>query len=91
MPLDGKRDRSVAENAEVVAVVRVFPDVLAIEHEVLAEGLLEAGMEFIAKARTQRSERVGRAEREADSRPGLAQPMLESTRFSLNGVSRVRA
>ena len=50
VPLDGKRDRSIAEHAEVVAVVRVFPDVLAVENDVLPERLLESGMEFIAKA-----------------------------------------
>ena len=54
VPLDREGDRSIAEHAEVVAVVRVFPDVFAIEHDVLAEGLLKPGMEFIAKAGIQR-------------------------------------
>ena len=53
-PLDGKSDRRVAQHAEVVGLVRVFPDVLAIQHEVFSEGLLETGVEFIAPARTQR-------------------------------------
>ena len=50
VPLDRERDRRVAENAEVVAVVSIFPDILAIEHHMLPESLLQSGMEFIAKA-----------------------------------------
>ena len=50
MPVDGKGDGRVAEHAEVEGVVRVLPDVLAADDEVLAEGLLEAGVELIAKA-----------------------------------------
>ena len=40
VPLDRKRNRSVAQHAEVVAVVRIFPDVFAVEHDVAAERLL---------------------------------------------------
>src|SRR5580698_4054029 len=42
-PLDRKSDRSVAQHAEVVRLVRVFPDVLAIQYKVFSEGLLETG------------------------------------------------
>jgi len=35
-PFDRERDRSIAENAEVVTVVRIFPDVLAIDDDVLS-------------------------------------------------------
>ena len=45
-------DGRVAEDAEVEGVVRVLPDVLAADDSVLAEGLLEAGVELIAKAGT---------------------------------------
>ena len=50
VPVDGESDRGVAEHAEVEGVVRVLPDVVAAEDQVLAEGLLDARMEFIAKA-----------------------------------------
>ena len=50
VPLDGESDRGVAENAEIVGVVRVLPDVFAVQHEILPEGLLQTGVEFIAKS-----------------------------------------
>jgi hypothetical protein len=34
--------------------VRVLPDVLAVDHHELSNGLLQTGMEFIAKAGLQR-------------------------------------
>ena len=49
IPRDRKGDRSGAQNAEIVAVVRVLPDVLAIDNQVFPEGLLQAGMKLIAK------------------------------------------
>src|SRR6202161_601953 len=49
VPVDGKRDRRVAEHAEVVGVVRVLPDVLAVDDEMLAERLLQAGVKFVAE------------------------------------------
>ena len=54
VPLDRKGDRSGAEHAEVVGVVGVLPDVFAGEDDILSEGLLKAGVEFIAPARAQR-------------------------------------
>ncbi len=60
MPLNGEGDRSVAKNAEVVTIVRVLPDVLSGKNNVLAEGLLDAGVKLIAKAGTQRRQREGR-------------------------------
>ena len=52
IPLDGIRDRSVAQHAEVVGVVRVLPDVFGVDDEVLAECLPQSRVKFIAKSRT---------------------------------------
>ena len=51
-PLDRISDRSVAEHAEVVRLVRVLPDVLAVDHQIFSERLLQAGVEFIAMTGT---------------------------------------
>ena len=93
VPLDGKGDRRVAQHAEIVRSVRVLPDVLAVHHEVPSEGLLETGVELVAPAGAQRRGRYARANGRAMSAliTGSLHPRLESTRFSLNGVSRVRA
>jgi len=53
VPRDRKKDGSVAENAEVVRVVCVFPDVLAREHKILPEGLLNPHMKFVSPPRAQ--------------------------------------
>ena len=55
MPVDGEGDGRVAQHAEVEGVVGVLPDVLAADHDMLAEGLLQAGMELVAEAGLQRS------------------------------------
>ena len=69
VPLDREGDRRVAQHAEVVGVVRVLPDVLTGENQILAEGLLKADVKFIAPARTQRSaEGVGAAEQRVENR-----------------------
>ncbi len=53
VPLHGKENRRGSKDAEVEAVVGVFPDVVAINNEILAEGLLEAGVKFVAPARSE--------------------------------------
>ena len=80
------------------ALVRVLPDVLAIDDQILSEGLLKPGVELIALARGLAVARSTRThEAPATSKTGRSkitgslQPMLASTRFSLNGVSIVRA
>jgi hypothetical protein len=69
VPVDGKEDRRVAEDAEVERVVGVLPDVVAGDDEVLAEGLLETNMELVAEARLKRSGDAGgtREKRREDS------------------------
>src|SRR6266542_2121700 len=54
LPCNRKGNRSVAEDAEVVAVMRVFPDVFAKEHEIFPKGLLESGVELITPSGAQR-------------------------------------
>src|SRR5271169_1526853 len=53
-PLDRIGDRGVAEDAEVERLVRVLPDVLAINDQVLSKSLLETRVELVAVARAQR-------------------------------------
>ena len=72
VPLDGKGDRRVAQHAEVVGVVRVLPDVFAVDDQVSAEGLLQAGMEFVAIAGSQRRQRLRGSRLAADSSTGDA-------------------
>ncbi len=64
VPIDGKGDGSIAQDAEVEGIVRVFPDVVAAEDQILSESLLQAGMEFVAKARLQRARNPGRASKQ---------------------------
>jgi len=51
VPFHREEDRSAAENAEVVAVVCVLPDVFGIHDQVLPERLLETRVKFIAPGR----------------------------------------
>src|SRR4029077_6982714 len=51
VPFHREEYRSVSENAEVVSVVRVLPDVFRVDDQVFPKGLLEAGVEFIAPGR----------------------------------------
>ena len=51
MPLDREGDGGRSENAEVITVVGVLPDVFARENQVASEGLLKAGVKFISPSR----------------------------------------
>ena len=64
MPVDGEGDGGIAQDAEVEAVVGVFPDVLAADHHIFAEGLLESRMELIAETRLHGSGNAGAATEE---------------------------
>ena len=90
MPVDGEGDRRVAQDAEVEGVVGVLPDVLAADHGMLSEALLQAGVELVAETGLKRSRNARRAE-EQRRQHRIRASLLDSTRFSLNGVSRVRA
>ena len=74
VPVDGEGDGSVAEHAEVECVVGVLPDVFAAEDEVFAEGLLEAGMEFVADSRGLQVVETPECRRAAERGHSLAQP-----------------
>src|SRR5208282_1147036 len=54
VPFNREEDRGIAEHAEIVAIVRVLRDPLAGKDQVAPESLLQASVEFIAKAGTQR-------------------------------------
>jgi hypothetical protein len=90
MPVDGKGDRRVAQHAEVEGVVGVLPDVLSADDDPLAEGLLKASMELVAEAGVQDSGDAGSAV-EQRRHHGIGASLLDRIRFSLNGVSSVRA
>ena len=53
VPLDRKGDGGASQHAEVVGVVSVLPDIFAGEDYVLAEGLLQAGVELVAPTRAE--------------------------------------
>ena len=53
-PSDGEEDRRVGERGEVIRVVRILPQVVGVHHRVLSKGLLKAGVELVALARTNR-------------------------------------
>src|SRR4051794_15449042 len=53
VPRNREGDRRRAENAEVISIVRVLPDVFAREDQVLAKRLLKADVEFVTPARCQ--------------------------------------
>src|SRR6201982_4289279 len=55
MPGDREEDWRVAENAKVVTIVRVLPDVLAGENQIFSEGCLDSSVKLISPARTHRS------------------------------------
>src|SRR5438876_10441937 len=61
IPRDGEENGRISENAKVIRVMGIFPDVLARENQVLPKSLLQACMEFIAPARSERSRIGGRA------------------------------
>src|ERR1700692_3529436 len=50
VPRDWKEDRSRSQDAEVVAGVRVLPNIIPTHDGIAAERLLQTGMEFIALA-----------------------------------------
>ena len=50
MPVDWERDGRIAEDTEIEGVVGVLPDIVAADDEVFAKGLLETGVELVAKA-----------------------------------------
>ena len=93
VPLDREHDGRAADNAEIEGVVRVFPDVFGIHNEVSAERLLQTNMKFVTVAWVDRSQRQAqrRAAATRVARNGMLHPVLAMTRFSLNGVSMVRA
>jgi hypothetical protein len=50
VPRDGERDRRVEQRAEVVGVMRVFPEIVGVNQQDFADGLLESGVELVAEA-----------------------------------------
>ena len=61
VPVDGEEDRRVAQNAEVEGIMCVLPDVVAANHEVLAERLLQARVKLVAESWLESARDAGRA------------------------------
>src|SRR5437899_12927386 len=59
VPLDREGDRGGSENAEIVSVVRVLPDVFSGENQVSSCRLLNSGVELISPTGTQRTQSGG--------------------------------
>src|SRR5579871_4346242 len=55
MPVDWEEDRCIAEDAEIERIVRVLPNVVTADHNILAERLLQSSMELIPEAGLKRS------------------------------------
>src|SRR5215472_12463461 len=54
VPGDRECDGGVQKRAEVVSVVRVFPEIVQVHQHELANGLLEAAVKLIAEPRLDR-------------------------------------
>src|SRR5579859_4418149 len=54
LPFHRKCDRRIAENAEVITIVGVLPNVFAGEYEIASKCLLDSRMKLVAPARSQR-------------------------------------
>ena len=51
VPRDGERDIGVQQRAEVESVVRVLPEIIGVDQDELADGLLKTGVELVAETR----------------------------------------
>jgi len=79
----GKKNRRVSEDAEIVSVVCVLPDVLAREDQIFPECLLQSGVNSLRQPGLNGLQLMQRNQ-EVDLRPGLASGAGD-IRFSLNG------
>src|SRR5579859_7639548 len=48
MPANGEEDRCIEQIAEVVTVVGVLPQIIRVDYQYFAHGLLKAGVEFVS-------------------------------------------
>ena len=87
VPGDREGDGGVQQRAEVVGAMRELPEIVGVDQQVSADGLLEAGVELVAAARA----RMGAIAPKTFCASPPTPVALESSRFSLNGVSKVRA
>src|SRR6266705_794129 len=51
--VDWKRNRRVKENAEIIGVIRKFPEIVGIDLKISAERLLHTGVKLVSAAGTQ--------------------------------------
>src|ERR1700730_2190970 len=58
MPSNREGDWCAPKDTKIVAVARVFPHVVSIHNQIFAEGLLEARVELVSLARTNRRKRL---------------------------------
>ena len=102
MPGDRESDWRCAEDAKIVSVVGILPDILTVYHKEFSERLLQASMELIAIACGQiaggGTDQAGiwvsatfPRQCEKIGNDCVLASYAESTRFSLKGLSRVLA
>ena len=71
MPCNREENRGVEQDAKIISTVRVLPQVISIHDKKFPERLLEAGMELVTLAGTNRSRR-STEDRVNEGIPGLA-------------------
>src|SRR5260370_20499546 len=63
LPFHGEAHGSIAEDAEVEAVVRVLPQIFGVNDQVFAERLLESRVKLVTPSGMQRHIQAGRSSR----------------------------
>src|SRR5437899_2874683 len=58
VPFNGKCERRAAKNPEIISIVRVLPNILTGENQVLPECLLQPRVKFITPAGAERSDHI---------------------------------
>ena len=80
----------VAQHAEVEGVVGVLPNVISAEDKVFPAACWKPAWNSLRKPGWSVPETPG-VQASSGAKTGLEHPELDRTRFSLNGVSKVRA
>src|SRR5579862_2739134 len=83
-PFDRESDRSRAEDAEVVGIMGVLPDVFAGEHHITPERLFNAGVELVAPAGRKRGD-VRRGAEQKRIQDGIAASLVGKDQVLIEG------
>src|SRR5260370_17259403 len=69
LPFHGEGHGSVAQDAEVEAVMRVLPQILGVNHKVLSKRLLESRVKLVTPSGTHRHAQAGQSSRARAQNP----------------------